>query len=157
LITNTLDYLRRNAIAVAALICAMLALAAGGYAAVNLPKGSVGTAQLRNRAVTPPKLDHSLIGGYVRAWASTNLLADVVGSSGPVKVKESGDLLTFTWRGKFPRRRGSCAPLVTPTAVGTGASGANAALGATWYGGRSVNVFLDPTNVEKAVSVALVC
>jgi hypothetical protein len=156
LITNTLDYLRRNAIAVAALICAMLALAAGGYAAVNLPKGSVGTAQLRNRAVTPPKLDRGLIGGYVRAWASTNGAGQLAGSSGRARVKDMGDLLMFTWRGKFPGYPRSCTPIATSTAVGP--DGANPPLTATWnLGGHSVNVYLDPTNVEKSVSVALIC
>jgi len=56
--TRILDYPRRDAIAVTALGCSLLALGGASYAAVNLPNNSVGTAQLRNGAVTPPKLNH---------------------------------------------------------------------------------------------------
>jgi len=55
-IPNTIDYLRRNAIALTALGCSLLALAGGTYAAVSLPAGSVG----------PTQLNHRLIGGYER-------------------------------------------------------------------------------------------
>lgn len=157
MLTRALDYLRRNAIGLTALGCSLLALAGASYAAISLPRGSVGTAQLRNGSVTNTKLNRGVIGGYVRAWASTNLAAQIVGSSGRANVKENGTLLTFTWRGKFPRHSGSCAPIVTTTDSGTGVNGANASLAATWNGGNSVNVYLDPTNVEKSVSVALVC
>lgn len=44
-------------IAIIALVCA----AAGtGYAAIKVPKNSVGTAQIKNKAVTPPKVKGDL-------------------------------------------------------------------------------------------------
>lgn len=59
-------YLRANALAVVAIF---VALGGTSYAAFSLPRNSVGTRQLRNGAVTPPKLNGKLIGGTVRAWA----------------------------------------------------------------------------------------
>ncbi len=154
---NILDYLRRNVIALTALGCALLALGGASYAAFRVPKGSVGTAQLRNGSVTNTKLARGVIGGYVRAWASTNLAGQTLGSSGPVKVRENGALLRFTWQGRFPRHQGSCTPIATPTGLTTSPSGANPSLTATWSGGNGVNVYLDLTAEEKAVSVALIC
>jgi len=51
---RALQHLRGNAVAYLALF---VALGGTGYAAVNLPAGSVGTRQLRNGAVTPAKLN----------------------------------------------------------------------------------------------------
>jgi hypothetical protein len=53
LTVRILDYLRRNAIALTALGCSLLALGGASYAAMSLPNNSVGTAQLRNGAVIP--------------------------------------------------------------------------------------------------------
>ena len=61
-----LDSLRANIVAYAALF---LALGGTSMAALEIPRGSVGTAQLKNGAVTPVKLNSALLGGYVRAWA----------------------------------------------------------------------------------------
>jgi hypothetical protein len=47
------DYLRRHHVALLALV---IALGGTSYAAVQLPKNSVGTKQLRAKAVTPAKL-----------------------------------------------------------------------------------------------------
>ena len=66
---------------VVSVIALFVALGGTTYAATSLPAGSVGTRQLRNGAVTPPKLDHRLIGGYVRAWATTNDGCQLVGSA----------------------------------------------------------------------------
>src|SRR3954469_21418086 len=41
---------------VVALIALCVALGGGAYAAINLPKNSVGATQLKKGAVTPPKL-----------------------------------------------------------------------------------------------------
>src|SRR5438270_13894259 len=102
-----IDYLRRNAIALTALGCALLALAAGSYAAVSLPAGSVG----------PTQLNHRLIGGYVRAWASVTPSNTVVGSSGGARVTggPAPGPLTITWPGKFPRSQRACTVMATTT------------------------------------------
>jgi hypothetical protein len=44
-----------------ALLALFVALAGGAYAQANLPANSVGTGQLRNRAVTHPKLAHNSV------------------------------------------------------------------------------------------------
>jgi hypothetical protein len=47
---------RPSAAMVVALIALFVALGGAGYAAVTLPRNSVGAAQLKKRAVTPPKV-----------------------------------------------------------------------------------------------------
>lgn len=58
-------------------VALFVALGGTSYAAVSLPRGSVGAPQIRNHAIGPVKLDPKLITGNVRAWA-------VVGSAGHV-------------------------------------------------------------------------
>jgi hypothetical protein len=145
LITNTIDYLRRNAIALTALGCALLALAAGSYAAVSLPAGSVG----------PTQLNHRLIGGYVRAWASVNSNSNtVLGSSGGARVRGGPPPgpLTISWPGKFPRSRGAC------TAVATPLSGSGLSPLMAFYEGRGrVQVGIPEGILPSQISVALLC
>ena len=50
---TALDYLRRHAIAILALICSLLALAGASYATLRLPAGSVGARAAARQ------LDHS--------------------------------------------------------------------------------------------------
>jgi hypothetical protein len=65
--TPLLAYARRNAIALLALF---IALGGTGYAAANLPAGSVGKRQLQNHAIDPVKLNPATIGASIRAWAN---------------------------------------------------------------------------------------
>ena len=60
LMNKALRHLRSNVIAYLALF---IALGGTGYAAVSIPKGSVGTNQLKNHAVTPIKFDRGSIAG----------------------------------------------------------------------------------------------
>ncbi len=69
-----LEHARRNAVAYVALF---VALGGTGYAAWQVPKGSVGARQLKNHAIDPVKFNPKYINGNVRAWA-------VVDSSGKV-------------------------------------------------------------------------
>jgi hypothetical protein len=57
-------------VAIAALV---VALGGTGYAALSIPKGSVGTAQLRNRAVTPSKIVPGAGVSLLYTRASTNV------------------------------------------------------------------------------------
>jgi hypothetical protein len=66
-VTRIIDFLKHNAIAIAALF---IALGGTSYAAIAIPTNSVGTRQLRNGAVTPTKLAPGT-GGEV--WAVTEL------------------------------------------------------------------------------------
>jgi hypothetical protein len=81
-VTRIIDFLRHNAIAIAALF---IALGGTSYAAVAIPTNSVGTRQLRNGAVTRAKLA-SGIGGEVFAVTELNTTGGVVTST-PKNVK----------------------------------------------------------------------
>ena len=157
-----LDYVRRNAIAITALGCSLLALAGAGYAAVTLPNGSVGTPQLRNGAVTPPKLDHRSVAGYVRAWAQTNNGCQLVASSGGARVvsnspcTSTGGALIIAWRGKFPRSRRACVALGIPSEV---PGRTQPAVEADYQGSGRVIVptAVNPSGGGQGVSVVLIC
>jgi len=77
---SIVEYFRRNAIALTALGCSMLALAGAGYAAVSLPAGSVG----------PPQLNRHLIGGYVRVWAHVSASGKVIAGSPGTRAVYNG-------------------------------------------------------------------
>jgi hypothetical protein len=78
-VTRTLGYLKQNAIALAALF---IALGGTSYAAVAIPKNSVGSSQLRRGAVTsskirsgaitPGKLASNSFGGRILYLAEIN-------------------------------------------------------------------------------------
>jgi hypothetical protein len=155
-----LTHVRHNLIAYVALF---VALGGTTYAATALPAGSVGTRQLRNGAVTPPKLNHRLIGGYVRAWAVTNGACQLVASSGGARVVSgtpcagSSQLLTIRWRGKFPRRQ-ACMAFGVPTDLGSGIS--QPAIETDYVGRGQVSVgWANPAfgGPGQGVAVALIC
>jgi hypothetical protein len=58
---------------VVAILALVVALGGTGYAALAIPKGAVGTAQLRNRAVTAPKIVPGAGVSLVYTRASTNV------------------------------------------------------------------------------------
>ena len=157
-----LDYLRRNAIALIALACSLLALAGASYAAVSLPNNSVGNAQLRNGSVTPPKLNHRSIGGYVAAWAETNNGCELVASSGGARIANdhpctaTGGALRITWRGTFPRSRLACVAIGIPSA----APGSTEPAVESYYEGNGrviVPNAVNPNGGDQGVTVVVVC
>lgn len=159
--TRILDYLRRNAIALTALGCSLLALGGASYAAINLPNNSVGTAQLRNGAVTPAKMNHGLIGGYVRAWAVTNNACQLVTSSGGARIGNdhpctaTGGALIISWRGKFPRSRLACVAVGIPSSA---PGNTEPAVEADYQGnGRVIVSAVNPNGGGQGVTVVLVC
>jgi hypothetical protein len=62
-------HLRGNAVAYLALF---VALGGSSYAAINLPAGSVGARQIKNKSIGPIKFDPTKIGASVRYWAVVN-------------------------------------------------------------------------------------
>jgi hypothetical protein len=62
-------------------IALFVALGGTGYAAISIPRNSVGAAQIRNRSITPAKFNPKSIGGSVRAWAIIRANATVIASS----------------------------------------------------------------------------
>ena len=75
---RVIAHLRNNLVGWIALF---VALGGTGYAAISIPRNSVGAAQIRNRSITPAKLNPNSIGGSVRAWAIIRANASVVASS----------------------------------------------------------------------------
>ena len=81
---------------VVAYLALFVALGGTGYAAITLPAGSVGTAQLRNSAVTnkkiangsitPSKLDRRDVTGSIAMWARLNPDGTVVASEPQAKT-----------------------------------------------------------------------
>src|ERR1700760_2761419 len=63
-------------------IALFIALGGTGYAAISIPRNSVGAAQIRNRSITPAKFTPRSIGGSVRAWAIVRANGSVLASSG---------------------------------------------------------------------------
>jgi hypothetical protein len=135
-----LNHARNNLIAYLALF---VALGGTGYAAVNLPNGSVTAASLNT---------HS-IGGYVRAWAHVSSNGHVLSGSPGATVQFTGTsvsppLYFVRWRGvNLPAR---CAPIATVGDTGSGQSGVTGVITLLQNNhGRAANrVFVKPINVD---------
>ena len=77
MIQRTITVLRQQSLGALALF---VALGGTGYAAVTLPRNSVGTRQLRAGSVTPTKLNTSSFGGHILFTAEVNLAGRVTSS-----------------------------------------------------------------------------
>lgn len=135
------SHIRSNVVAYLALF---VALGGTGYAATSLPRGSVG----------PQQLNHRLIGGYVRAWATVSASFQITSSSGGARVIASPPAgpVTVAWQGRFPRSQRACTVLAAPFSVGS----APPLVG--FYEGRGkVSVTTSGGSYPQGISVALVC
>ena len=92
---RVIAHLRSNLVGWIALF---VALGGTGYAAMSIPRNSVGAAQIRNRSITPVKFNPSAIGGSVRAWAIIRANATVLASGGKPIVFGAGG----TWLVRHP-------------------------------------------------------
>jgi hypothetical protein len=98
-----IQHIRSNAVGYLALF---VALGGTSYAAISIPKNSVGTPQLRNGAVTAKKLNARSIPGYVAFWARIDSAGHVLASSAPATTGGwSGGigLGNITFHGALPR------------------------------------------------------
>jgi hypothetical protein len=149
---------RRHAIACCALVCSVLALGGASYAALQLPPESVGSAQLKNHAITPVKFAQSAIGGVVRHWAVVTATARVLDSSNPAHAQRGGNTITVDWKDKFS---GRCIALATIRGNGDVAIGSVEAT--VLHGGSSPSrvAVTGSTNDGKPVAqpfyVAVIC
>jgi hypothetical protein len=155
---KVIGHLRSNVVAYLALF---VALGGTGYAAVNLPAGSVGTRQLHDGAVTAKKLDGSSIAGYVAFWARIGPTGNVVASSKPVVATgwgPGGGLGFVTFRGQLPRR---CFPLAEVTNDLENGGGAVTEVGSGSFAGKtSISVLmrnLSGQMMSEPVVVAEIC
>jgi hypothetical protein len=136
-----------------------------------LPAGSVGTRQLRDRAVTakklgnrtitPSKFDPSAIGGSVRHWIRVSAQGNVVSSSSPARVTGApahGGYI-ITWADTFSDRCVSIATNAAPWLLGGSSLGyANASV----RGKHPTSVFVDTYDAQgqpspAAFSLAVIC
>lgn len=168
MIKRLASHVRSNVVGYTALF---VALGGTGYAATELPRGSVGTAQLRSRAVTAPKVangaispakfNRKMIGGSIRHWARVAASGSVLSSSGRTLVRgapgQGGYVLS--WGDTFSR---SCAAVATPS----GASivlGPSPGVASTYiFGAQPTSVTVDTYNAQgqptpAAFSVAVIC
>jgi hypothetical protein len=129
---RVIAHLRNNLVGWIALF---VALGGTGYAAISIPRNSVGAAQIRNRSITPVKLNPKSIGGSVRAWAIIRANATVLASGRRPSVSAGlvpGSYL-IQWGVRLPRTCATIAnidqrsPNLTPVQVGNG--GTNVAIG----------------------------
>ena len=140
-----------------AYLALFVALGGTGYAAVNLPKGSVGTGQLKNHSVTPIKLDRGSIAGYVRAYAEINELGQITAARPAAKVivwQTSSPLQggTIQWSQPIPR---TCFALATTTTLSAGGSSASALIAAGRHSDALTYITLSAP--KQGVNVAIMC
>jgi hypothetical protein len=98
-----ITHLRANLVGWVALF---VALGGTGYAAIRIPRNSVGAAQIRNRSITPVKFNPSAIGGNVRAWAIVRADGSIIASTGkPTVTVSDGDpgVYGIQWRVSLPK------------------------------------------------------
>jgi hypothetical protein len=106
-----IEHARRHVIAYLALGCALLSLGGAAYAATQIPNGSVGEKQLKNKVIDPVKWDPNYTTGFVRRWAVVNSSGAIMSTSpaGQSKSTATGNYVV-TWGDAFA---GWCAPIAT--------------------------------------------
>jgi hypothetical protein len=99
--TRLFAHLRHNTVGYLALF---VALGGTSYAAISIPRNSVGTPQLRSGAVTAKKLNARSIPGYVAFWARIDSAGQVLASSAPATTTGwSSGVGSVTFHGQLPR------------------------------------------------------
>jgi hypothetical protein len=135
-------------------IALFVALGGTGYAAISIPRNSVGSAQIRNRSITPVKFNPKSIGGSVRAWAIVRANATVLAGGGKPTVSAAAlpGGYVIDWGVRLPRTCATVAdvdvrsPNLTPVQVGS--STADVAIGYV----SSVTTQTVPTAAHRKVS-----
>jgi hypothetical protein len=148
------NHVRNNLVGWVALF---VALGGTGYAAVSIPRNSVGAAQIRNRSIAPVKFNPSSIGGSVRAWAIVRANATVAASGGKafVSVGAIPGSYEIQWGVRLPRTCATVAnvdersPVADETPINNGNGITNVIIGYV----SSVNTQTVPSGGGKKVSV----
>jgi len=152
--------LRQNTIALLALF---IALGGTSYAAISLPRDSVGARQIRNHTVTPDKLNASAIGGYVLDWAQIDHVGHVVSSRPRRATTPSWNSTPGTpfiggsvsWH--HPIAKG-CFAVASAVGLQTGGPAVPASVSADIYPGPATRAFVAILqSAPTAVNVAVIC
>jgi hypothetical protein len=161
MISRTVNYISHHAIAILALICSLLALAGASYAAINLPKNSVGNQQIKRGAVAPPKFSKQ-IGGYVRMYAVVNANSELQYASPHAKLSHWGNnsqpggfsFGTVSWKATVSAKH--CGAFATPEAGAPSVPSVGATIQPNLHGKTGTHVFVTWTG-DSAISVEVVC
>ncbi len=115
--TRLLHHVRHNAVAYLALF---VALGGSSYAALSLPKNSVGARQIRKHSITPSKFNPKFTAGTVRGWAEVQdgKIFDGGGRPQLVTNGEPSGRVGLTWRTAVSS---NCAAFATVATQGLGA------------------------------------
>jgi hypothetical protein len=163
MLTRLLHLIRQNVIA---LIALFVALGGTSYAALNLPANSVGTRQLKNRAVNAAKLNPSSVAASIRAWADLTWANGwhVQASSNDIHVTSVAVGADVSWRHtRFPS---NCMASVTPKRnFGPGGAAGSGSLDgyvSTFFNPRGGNLQIDGIatsgiHQSQSVVVLIVC
>jgi hypothetical protein len=138
-------------------IALFVALGGTGYAAISIPRNSVGAAQIRNRSITPVKFNPKSIGGSVRAWAIVRANATVLAGGGKPTVSAGAIPGSFEiqWGVRLPRTCATVAnidersPVADETPINNGNGITNVIIGYV----SSVNTQTVPSGGGRKVSV----
>jgi hypothetical protein len=160
MIGKTLNYISHHAIAILALACSLLALAGASYAATQLPKNSVGNAQIKQGAVTPPKFSKE-VGGYVRMFAVVSANSTLQYSSPQAKLSnwdnsQPGGFSSGIVSWKPTVSATQCGAFATPHAAGPTTTSVGATIVPNLHGNTGTHVNLTWTG-DSAIAVEVVC
>jgi len=164
--SRALNYIGDHAIAIVALVCSILALAASSYAAFSLPAGSVGAAQIQNHVITPVKLNSNFIAGSIRAWVilrwggSGKLVVRGASSRVRVTTGSTGEGIVWPHQQFSPRCADSATPQVNLNPGMHPAGFVTAQFDPTNRGGAFLELFgfaPDGTPGPQAADVLIVC
>ena len=156
MLSRATNYISHHAIAILALVCSLLALAGASYAATQLPKNSVGNAQIKQGAVSPPKFSKQ-IGGYVRLYAKLTPAGKIIYATPGAKVTQwalssTGIIGTISWRHQEASNK-ACSALATAGGLAQGPI--SAVVGASHTTGTYVDIL--SANPDSLVTVAVIC
>jgi hypothetical protein len=102
---------RRHVIAYLALTISLLSMGGAAYASLQIPNGSVGEKQIKNRVIDPVKWDPIYTAGFLRRWATVNVSGGLMSTSPGGQSKSIGTgAAVVTWGDAFA---GWCAPVAT--------------------------------------------
>ncbi len=114
--TRILNIVKQQSIGFTALL---IALGGTGYAAIAIPRNSIGTPQLKNGAVTPAKVDGRQIEGTIRAWAYDDANGKVLASHGLRPGAARGQDASYGFALTNQRVPKGCAATASVTATST--------------------------------------
>lgn len=140
-------------------IALFIALGGTSYAAVSIPRNSVGTKQLRKGAVTPKKLSGKSFGGHILMTAVVNASGHVVSSrprgASTRHWQNQGEGGWITWHRTIPRSCFALASLLSPGGPGPTSSGLPAT--ETMPGNSRQAAVVVTSPIPTSYQVAVIC